>query len=394
MGDRGRHTLFARKTMQHSTVRIFRHWIVGAGLSLLAVWSITALFTAGGVPEEWSPVLQRNLLPEGWQTKERTEGWASSTVGDLGLLGVSASELAARKKIVIWGDSFVEATQVSDDLKMHRQLSRLFPQSEEIKITPVSVGERWWSVADYLFRIPDYETALGGVGLHAIHLYTLEDTFPDQYPGARVSLFLSEPTLSFHKYDNELHELESPSSVSRLSSLVHRSELQFFLKTRKQLVSIAQLDGLRFAPGTAQKSTGDPAAHRAWNRFLEPAWGSAEPPLEAWRFLLRELDAVTAVPILFVYAPPTPALKNGHLILDNPEKNLVAHFSALCAEHSFGFVSLEEPFRHFQQETGRFPKGFHNSRPWEGHYNADGHRLVAEAIYSWIQENRHVVYPD
>ena len=106
------------------------------------------------------------------------------------------------------------------------------------------------------------------------------------------------------------------------------------------------------------------------------------------------MDSTTEAPILFVYAPPTPALLSGDLILENPEKNLANHFSSLCKEQGIGFVSLEEPFLRFLEANGRFAKGFHNSRPWEGHYNADGHRLVAEAINSWIQENRHVVYPN
>ncbi len=375
-------------------MRILLKWLAGGFLSIGVIWMVTAVFSDSVPLEEWSGALGRNTLAPGTTYQERREGWATNHIGEHGLIASRPEDLAATEKIVIWGDSFVEAFHVEDSAKMHRRLTDLLRQEPGGKGAALAVGERFCSIADYRFRIPDYEAVLKDVKLHVIHLYSLEDTFPDQYPGGRISLFLTEPDLHFEKYDNEFREIEAPVSPGRARVLIHQYHLQFFSRLRTSLTNIARLDGLRFAPGTAQKSTADPAAHRAWNRFLDPAWGSAEPPLEAWRFLLRELDSTTEAPILFVYAPPTPALLSGDLILENPEKNLANHFSSLCKEQGIGFVSLEEPFLRFLEANGRFAKGFHNSRPWEGHYNADGHRLVAEAINSWIQENRHVVYPN
>jgi hypothetical protein len=375
-------------------MRILVKWLAGGTISLVAVWVVTAAFSDSIPLEEWSPALKRNILSPGTTYQERREGWATNHVGGFGLIASRPEDLAASAKILIWGDSFVEAFHVEDSAKMHRRLTDHLREQPGNQGAALAIGERFCSIADYRFRIPDYEAALKDVKLHVIHLYSLEDTFPDQYPGGRISLFLSEPELHFEKYDNEFREIEEPVSPGRARRLIHQYHLQFFSRLRTSLAGIARLDGLRFSPGTAQKSTADPAAHRAWNRFLEPSWGSAEPPLAAWRFLLRELDSVTETPILFVYAPPTPALVSGQLVLENPEKNLADHFSSLCQEQGIGFVSLEESFLRSLRENGRFPKGFHNSRPWEGHYNADGHRLVAEAIHTWIQKNRHVVYPD
>ncbi len=375
-------------------MRIVLKWMAGGLLSIVAIWVITARFSDSIPLEQWSEPLRRNVLSPGTTYQERREGWATNHIGDLGLIGSRPEDLAASPKVMIWGDSFVEAFHVDDRLKMHRQLTGLLQAKHNGKGTGIAVGERFCSIADYLFRIPDYEAAIPDVKLHVIHLYSLEDTFPDQYPGGRISLFLSEPTLHFEKYDNEFRELEEPVRQSRARLLISQYDLQFFSRLRTSLTKIARLDGLRFKPGVVSKTKVDPAAHRAWNRFLDPAWGSAEPPLEAWRYLLKELDGATEVPILFVYSPPTPALLDGKLVLENPEKNLADHFAALCREQGIGFVSLEDPFRDFLKENGRFPKGFPNSRPWEGHYNPDGHRIVAETIANWIEENRHVVYPD
>lgn len=367
-------------------------WALGFTASIFITWAVTAVFSSNIVPEEWSPELERNVRASGWTISERNEGWASSSVHDLGLIGVSDPGIRTKPKVVIWGDSFVDAIQVDDPDKMHLQLSNLLDPKGGV--TAVAVGEPWWSFADYVFRIPTYETVLKNTRLHVIHLYSLEDTFPDQYPGARVSLFLSEPELHLEKYDNEWHELEAPRIPSRISDTAYRLRLHFFLHFRSRLERVIRLDGLRFKPGVQRSSGGELSVNKNWNRYFDPAWGSAEPPLEAWRFLLGKLDAATEAPILVIYAPPTPTLAGGSLVLENPEKNLVAHFSAVCRDRGIGFVSLEEPFRRYWMENGRFPNGFSNTRPWEGHYNADGHRLAAEAINIWIKENHHVVYPD
>ena len=175
-------------------------WAIGIGFSVALIWIITALFTAKIVPEEWSLELKRNVRASGWTITERTEGWASSSVFEHGLIGTPLRDHQNLPKIFIWGDSFVEAIQVADDDKMHRQLSRLL--ASESGMVAVGIGEPWWSVADHIVRLPDYERTLQDVRLHVIHLNSLEDTFTDQYPGARVSLFLSEPDLHFEKYYN------------------------------------------------------------------------------------------------------------------------------------------------------------------------------------------------
>lgn len=379
--------------MKTGTVLLLLKWTSGFAVATVVIWGITSVFTENIVPELWSDAVGRNVPAAGWNRLGRKEGWAETRIGELGIAGNVTGDKEA-PKVVIWGDSFVEAYHVPDEAKMQTRLNAILEASGRPSLHAVAVGESWWSVADYVFRIPDYETSLKPVALHVIHLHTLEDTFPDQYPGARVCLFLSEPGLHLRKFDNENHELEPPKQPGGLESRIYGARLQFFLHLRTKLGRIAKLEGLRFAPGTAGRADEAPAAHRDWDRFLDPSWGASPAPVEAWRFLLGKLKAATNAPILFVYAPPTPALQGGRIVIENPERNLALGFSELCKEEGMGFVSLEEPFRLFLDESGRFPNGFHNSRPWEGHYNPEGHRIVAEVINSWIEENRHVVYPD
>lgn len=118
------------------------------------------------------------------------------------------------------------------------------------------------------------------------------------------------------------------------------------------------------------------------------------PPRAAWEFAIDSLLERTDTPVLFVYSPATPVLNKGRLHLKNPEADLAEEFGLLCQDRGIGFINMEDRFLDFHNKTGRFFKGFAKSRPWAGHYNADGHRLVAEAIHRWIKENPDVVHPD
>ncbi len=368
-------------------------WAAGAVISLLAIWIVTALFTNNIRLDEWSEALDQNVLTTGTVIRERKEGWAASHVGEFGLIGSRSEEVAASPKVLIWGDSFVEAFHVADSEKMHRQLNELLQGKDGPGGSAIAVGKRLSSVADYVFKIPEYESVLPEVKLHVIHFHSLEDTFPDEYPGARISLFLSKPSLHLERYDDEFRNKAAPAKPSTVRKAIYRYNLHFFSNLAKQLAQIVRLEGMRFAPGVSQPPA-EREIHRRLDRFFHDDWVKTEPPTEAWRFLLRELEAVTDVPILFAYAPPMPTLVKGRSVLENPEKDLVAHFAEICREEGFGFVNFEGPFLRFYETTGRFPKGFHNTRPWEGHFNADGHRLAAGAIFDWIEQNRHVVYPD
>lgn len=370
-------------------------WFLGFIMSLFVIWAITAVGTENINPKVWSEQLHRNVPVQGWISHNRDEAWAKTEFGELGLRGTPTVAPPSVPKIFLWGDSFVEAAQVEDHYKMHRQLNELLATHGDRKIQVIPVGHRFQSFADYVFQIKPYEESISPCALHVIHLHSLEDVLPDRDQDARISLFLSRPDFHFVKYDNEFREIESPIHESPLKTLAYRLKLQFFLRTKKQISQIAKLEGLRFSVGEQRLSTKDaPPAANDWNRYLNPDWASKPPPVAAWNFLINSLKNSTSAPILIVYAPVTPALFKGKVIKLNPEKNLVNSFSEICGNHGVGFVSMEESFLEYHRSTGKFPRGFQTSRPWLGHYNSEGHRLVAEAIDRWIKDNHNAVYPD
>jgi hypothetical protein len=368
-------------------------WVAGFAISILAIWGITAFATENFYPMVWSEELQRNIPTPGWSFHNRNEAWAETQFGELGLKGTPNVAEPSVPKIFLWGDSFVEAAQVPDHDKMHRHLNRLLPNGSDQEVQVIPLGHRFQSFADYVLQIPAYEKEIAPCMLHIIHLATLEDTYPDD--NFRISLFLSEPNFHFVKYDNEFREIESPIYESKLKSQVYRLRLQFFLRTKKQILQIARLEGLRFSLGEQHPTAkGARMLDDDWNRYLTPEWAAKAPPVKAWEFLIDSLRSTRNTPILVVYAPATPTLEKGETIAQNPEEKQVRVFGEICRERGLGFINMEQSFLEYHQVTGKFHKGFQTSRPWEGHYNAEGHRLVAEAIHRWIQENHNAVYPD
>ena len=64
--------------------------------------------------------------------------------------------------------------------------------------------------------------------------------------------------------------------------------------------------------------------------------------------------------------------------------DIVSAFARECRRNGIGFIDMTQDFCNYYRETGNFPRGFHNSRPSEGHFKLAGHRLIAKAIYRAI----------
>lgn len=383
------------------TKRIIGKWIAVGALSVLAIWAVTAICQPNIVPERWSEPFQRNVPAEGWSFSHRAENWATTHFGPEGFRGMKDLQGLQGPSAIIWGDSFVEAYQVNDADKMDARLNARL-RADGDSLTVAAVGHSFWSLADYYFLMPRYEAFVPDCRLHVIHLFTLQDLLPDQDARHRISLFQSQPTFHFEEYGLEDRGTAAKAGPQALKEAIYGARLQFFLKLKKSLLGIAQLEGLRFAPGPAKKREKgvsndyavDEKSSGAWRYMLYPKWVKEPPPTEAWTFLLGEMRKQARAPILFVYCPATPSMDDGRIILENPEKEMAAAFSALCEKEGFGFVNLEADFLRNWEANKELPRGFHSSRPGEGHYNAAGHEIVADAIHRWLKEHPHVVYPN
>jgi hypothetical protein len=82
--------------------------------------------------------------------------------------------------------------------------------------------------------------------------------------------------------------------------------------------------------------------------------------------------------LLIVYAPQL--LGTGHYSLEPVEMEV----QRLCAQESVAFLSVREALERDRNEHSRLSRGFSNTAPGVGHFNAFGHRVIGEEIWRYL----------
>jgi hypothetical protein len=82
--------------------------------------------------------------------------------------------------------------------------------------------------------------------------------------------------------------------------------------------------------------------------------------------------------LLIVYAPQV--LGPGHYSVEPVEMEL----QQLCARAGVAFLSVREALERDRNDYSRLSRGFHNTAPGVGHFNAIGHRIIGEEIWRYI----------
>ena len=106
-----------------------------------------------------------------------------------------------------------------------------------------------------------------------------------------------------------------------------------------------------------------------------------------------ELDAALSLirsqfdgPIAFVYHPATEILPDGSLKLGYSDNWEI--FCQVCEKNGIDVIDTGPRFTRLYETEQKLPYGFANTTPGSGHLNAAGHRILAEEIISYLEENR------
>ena len=118
--------------------------------------------------------------------KFRSEGWATTYVGQHGVNAISDISKDGRIKICVWGDSYIEAFQVNDEEKLPQVLTSFLSENNYPNLMAFGVGMSGYSVADYYFNIPRYERVVPSIAMHLIILTDFDDTLPKRVHAADV----------------------------------------------------------------------------------------------------------------------------------------------------------------------------------------------------------------
>ncbi len=389
-------------------MRSGREWLAGAILAACGVLFAIGLLEAAVrwmhlVPDRFwepDPVLGVRLIPgrSGWWTQEDREFLVPVHINQEGARDVEhqLAKPAGTFRILVLGDSFVEAMHVPLEATFARQLEgRLNGRGGGPHIEVVAAGVSGYGTASELLYFERtgkrYQPDLVLLAFYPgndvkNNSPTLEDTFKPVYA--------SDGTLE--KVVGEARDHHSSPWLPRLYSYLYVR--QMVLLRHPQFAESLMDHGLLRGEAirTVPQRDGVPVDYGVYATPLLPEWQ------EAWAHterLLGELQsAATASGASFAIAilstrdqiyPESwrqivaahPHMQGRTWDLDAPQH----HVEAWCAQHAVPCVALGPTFATVAARGGE-PLHY----PHEGHWTAAGHRLAAETLEQFLETHRLV----
>lgn len=340
--------------------RLVNPWTIGFLTSCIFAYVVTNIFMDSVPSHTFDPMLGKFTRSPNTYIRWRTEGWATTFVGKHNTIAIKDIEKNDLTKIAIWGDSVVEALQVSDESKMAQQLSKMFERTGQ-KVLGFAIAHSENSLADYIVDLREYESLIPNVESHYIVLCDLrDDTLPNRREHTGRSEFV---------YNGNFRIVESENRG--------RYQHYYYQLNKYNLKMISYCVGK-----VSRYQVQLPWNHR---NPVDPDKSIKSPhydKIDAWEFILNELRRQSSKPITVLYIPYRPAIVGGKISFEDPQKNDKEIFASVCRRHNIGFIDLSDRFNDFFRNTNKFPTGFTNTFPGRGHLNVHGHRIVAEAIFS------------
>lgn len=357
--------------MGFTVKKILILWTAGGLIAVLLLWGITAVTLNSRVEQVFDSELGRVVSRPMSVRQYRTEGWATTHYGRYGIPGISDVRRTPGQKVMIWGDSHVEAQEVEDSQKTAVVANNLgLLQHVSNTVSFISWGESGACFANHCFDIPRYERVFPYLTKHYIVMSFTRRAFPNDQRSSSA-LFLEK--------DGNYQIIEKPVKLPSARSVAWRQRLTraglhvfFDLYKKFSLSMIAQL---RFRVGPVPRVVSD--------RDLPPF--DMEYTKRGFTWILKEIKLKTSSQVSVVYIPEVPKIVGGRIVydpheLDSEEVSRKDVFRNVCQSEGIGFIDLADSFCDVARKDNVFPRGFRNTRPSEGHLNALGHRLVAEAI--------------
>lgn len=342
-------------------MKILLYIIASFVLSVLFIWSVGFFFCNSLPYYHFDPTLKKFIHQPGIIYKHRSEGFASTSIGLYGINSIENIKNDNRKKLIIWGDSYVEARSVDDELKLPQILTKKLDENNLGQdVMAYGVGMSGDSVADYFFNIPKYEKLTPDSIAHFIILTNINDSLPDQV-SAKRGMFRSNP----YRLEETVRHLKFQNLKKKLDEY----GMYFIWKPFK--TSIASIKTINFVPSINNL----PKNYKPNTSFF-----SYKLLYESWSFLFGILKEQTNNPIVFVYCPPIPKINMNFVDKTDKDKRNMLIFKKVAKKYEIPVLDLSEDFMLFYNRTGLFPRGFKNSQPSMGHFNKNGHEIVAERI--------------
>jgi hypothetical protein len=350
-------------------------WIFNLLFSFLFIYLVSFFFYDSTGTWTWSPELEQYIHPDGYIHHMRSEGWGTTCFGEFGIAGIKDISEAEENKILIWGDSYVEAFQVDDSQKMPQLLTKLFKKNLFNNWIAVGIGQSGATISDYYFRIPKYEKIIGDIKAHIIVIAQPDEDIVPNDTNSKLSRFLITHT-------NQLileKETFKPKKTT-IKSLLNCMHLDFFWNILKKITET------KLNLNIKKKSAASNSIAKKNKKY------SKECLSEIFNFITKKLSEQTDKDIIILYAPPVPIIEKGRIFIKDENKAMMHLFSIYCKKNNLIFLDLTQDFLDLYKEQGVFPRGFFNSEPSKGHFNSLGHAIVAQKIYHYLTSNNIIVH--
>ncbi len=293
------------------------------------------------------PELKSVGLRTGDEVRWRSEGWATTQIGNHGLSGYQPMDHAS--VIAIYGDSQVEGHCVNDADKICNQVNAFATRqlNQRWDCVPLARSSadandwsRWLQQAERLWQ-PQW---------HIWIVTELSDLKLDEKAKAKTSGVWSAPSPSWIRIASDWH-----------------AEAAFTIARRLILDSThGQPRKLRFSVGKV--------AVAASESELPPTEQLVDPKTIQ---TLVALNEQLGGRLVIVYSPPVPSV---HPIVRFDTPDHAWDDLAMKLRNSVRLIDLRPEHARLWQTEHRMPRGFQNGQPYSGHLNRDGNALIAQVI--------------
>jgi len=266
------------------------------------------------------------------------EGFSRFTTDAYGFNNDALPMHLPAQRLLILGDSFVEAEQVN---RTDNFVARL----------------------NALPRVLAYNAGISGIDPRAFSVL-LARFQPILHP-TRLILCVNGGDLSALTSTRLPHD-DAPTGVKRwLQPLFAHSALMTHLNWKYKSEWVAWWQKLRGVQDEVKHTEADVVSQKKIQRNLLN-----------WQQLLS-LWKQQGVPMLLLVMPAISYTPNGVVILDSPEADAMAD---VAKKLGVDVLRLEQAFADDFRQSGRVALGFSNSHLGSGHLNAQGHRIVADLL--------------
>lgn len=311
------------------------------GTALIAVSS--PLFVRSYLPLRVDPIRQTLTLQPGGSYRWRSEGYATTAIGPLGMPGKTKLPAADDQtlKVALWGDSQAEGSGIADDQK-------LFARIEEFSAATVfPLARSGEGAAIWLTQMPKVESHLR---IEA-HVFLIVD-LPDLLTAVDAPL----PTPS-----------ENATRVA-----VADWTPAFLIQVCRNLLMSGdddRLRTLRFGIGPIRKSSAP----------VSDAANASTPSEHDWNAIFAAIRSASTKPIVILCAPKVSEITGGTIGDASADLETIDQIAGIAAANDIRLVNVATQLQEVA-DRGDWPYGFHNGQIGAGHLNASGYAVVAAAV--------------